>query len=97
MEEVPAPVCKGGGVVVRTIYSLLSAGTERMLVRFGKKGLLQKAKERPDQLRQLMDKIRSDGMIAAFKAAFGRLSEPFPLGYSLTGRVVEVGSNVEGI
>jgi len=90
--DVPAPVCKKDGIVVETLYSLVSAGTERMLLEFGRKGLLAKAKERPDQLKKVLDKIRTDGIATALSAAFRKLGEPLPLGYSLMGRVLETGN-----
>lgn len=91
--DVPAPNCKKDGILVETINSLVSAGTERMLIDFGKKNLLQKAKERPDQVKKVMDKMKTDGMITTIKAAFNKLDEPLPLGYSGVGKVVEVGRN----
>ncbi len=90
--DVPAPICKKDGIVVETLYSLVSAGTERMLLEFGRKGLLAKAKERPDQLKKVLDKIRTDGLATALSAAFQKLGEPLPLGYSLVGRVLEAGN-----
>jgi len=91
--DVPAPSCKKGGVLVETLWSAVSAGTERSLLDFGKKGLLAKVKERPDQAKKVLDKIRTDGALTAIKAAFNKLDEPLPLGYSLVGRVLEVGTN----
>jgi len=95
--EVPAPSCKKNGIVVETIYSLVSAGTERMLMDFGKKSLIGKAKERPDQVKKVMDKMKTDGALTTIKAAFGKLGEPLPLGYSSVGKVLEVGSNLSDI
>lgn len=87
--DVPSPLCKKGGVLVDTAYSLVSAGTEKMLFEFGKKGLIGKARERPDQVRKIMDKIATDGLFATVKTAFNKLAEPLPLGYSCVGRIVE--------
>lgn len=97
IQEVPAPVCKKDGVLVETLYSLVSAGTERMLMDFGKKGLIGKAKERPDQVKKVLDKMKTDGVLTTVKAAFGKLDEPLPLGYSMVGNVIEVGSNMSNI
>ena len=94
--NVPSPRCKKGGVIVETLYSLVSAGTEKSLLSFGKKGLLAKAKERPDQVKKVLDKIKSDGALTAVKAAFNKLDEPLPLGYSSVGRVIEKGLNAQG-
>jgi len=89
--EVPKPSCKNEGVLVETIYSLVSAGTERSLIDFGKKNLILKAKERPDQVKKVIDKMKTDGVITAVKTAFNKLDEPLPLGYSGVGKVIEVG------
>lgn len=94
--DVPAPRCKKGGILVETLYSLVSAGTEKSLLSFGKKGLLAKAKERPDQVKKVLDKIKSDGALTAVKAAFNKLDEPLPLGYSSVGRIIETGLNAQG-
>ncbi|MDK2946241.1 MAG: hypothetical protein PWQ85_1017 [Geotoga sp.] len=93
--DVPAPLCKNDGMLVETLYSLVSAGTERMLVDFGKKNLLQKAKERPDQVKKVLDKMSTDGFLTTLKMAFNKLDEPLPLGYSAVGRVIEVGKNCQ--
>jgi len=89
--EVPKPSCKNEGILVETMYSLVSAGTERSLIDFGKKNLILKAKERPDQVKKVIDKMKTDGVITAVKAAFNKLDEPLPLGYSGVGKVIEVG------
>lgn len=89
--DVPKPSCKNEGILVETIYSLVSAGTERSLIDFGKKNLILKAKERPDQVKKVIDKMKTDGVITAVKTAFNKLDEPLPLGYSGVGKVIEVG------
>lgn len=89
--DVPKPSCKNEGILVETMYSLVSAGTERSLIDFGKKNLILKAKERPDQVKKVIDKMKTDGVITAVKAAFNKLDEPLPLGYSGVGKVIEVG------
>lgn len=95
--DVPAPACKKNGVLVETFYSLVSAGTERSLIDFGRKGLLAKCKERPDQVKKVLDKMKTDGALTTLKMAFGKLDEPLPLGYSSMGRVLEVGTNVTDV
>jgi predicted dehydrogenase/threonine dehydrogenase-like Zn-dependent dehydrogenase len=97
LKDVPAPQVKGGCVLVRTCASLISAGTERMVIDFAKKSLAGKAKERPDLVRKVLDKARRDGVISTFKAVMARLDEPMPLGYSAAGEVVAVGAGMEGI
>lgn len=95
--DTPCPTCKSGYLLVETIYSLVSAGTERMLASFAQGSLLKKVKERPDQIKTVLDKMASDGAINTIQSAFGRLNEPMPIGYSAVGRVVEVGKGVTDI
>ncbi|KAF1082714.1 MAG: Sorbitol dehydrogenase [Candidatus Rifleibacterium amylolyticum] len=94
--EVPVPSLKGGQILVQTRASLLSAGTERMLVEFGQANLLQKARSQPDKVKQVFDKIRTDGLLPTLETVFNRLDEPLPLGYCNVGTVIEVGADVEG-
>src|SRR5512139_4277665 len=94
--EVPIPTPQAGEALVRTSASLVSAGTERMLVEFAEKSLLGKARSRPDQFKQLLDKVKSDGVIPAIQYAFNRLDQPMPLGYSSAGIIVELGEGMEG-
>lgn len=94
IEDVPAPLCKAGGVIVRTECSLISAGTERGLIELGQKSIVGKALERPDLVRRVLDKARKEGLVTTFNLAMGRLDSPTPLGYSAAGEVVEVGASV---
>jgi len=94
--EVPVPAVKEGMLLVRTEASLVSAGTERNLVDFAGKGLIGKARSRPDLLRQLIQKAERDGVITAFESAMNRLDQPLLLGYSSAGTVIETGSGVKG-
>jgi predicted dehydrogenase len=96
VRDVPAPAVRPGHLLVRTRASLISAGTERMLVAFAKKGLAGKAAERPDLVRKVIDKARRDGVVAAWRAVTARLDEPLALGYSAAGEVVAVGEGLEG-
>jgi predicted dehydrogenase len=95
LEEVPIPALKNNGILVKNHFSLLSAGTERTMIEFGKKSLVGKAKARPKLVKQVIEKIKTDGLIATYKSAIGKLGEPVPLGYSSAGEVIEVGSNVK--
>ncbi|CAA7621659.1 bi-domain-containing oxidoreductase [Magnetospirillum sp. UT-4] len=97
LKEVPEPRVKSGCVLVRTRASLISAGTERMVIDFAKKSLAGKAKERPDLVRKVLDKAKRDGVLSTFKAVMARLDEPLPLGYSAAGEVVAVGAGIEGL
>lgn len=94
--EVPVPRAEAGGVLVRNRASLVSAGTERMMMSFGQKSLLQKAHARPDLVARTLDMARREGVLAAFDAVQGRLQRPVELGYSCAGRVIEVGQGVAG-
>ncbi|MEW6269541.1 MAG: bi-domain-containing oxidoreductase, partial [Thermodesulfobacteriota bacterium] len=85
-----------GHILVRTAVSLISPGTERMLVEFGRAGMLGKARSQPEKVRQLVAKARTDGVRPALDAVASRLEEPLPLGYSNVGRVLEVGARVTG-
>ena len=89
--EVPAPTATRGTLVIQTRASLISAGTERMLIEFSKAGLIGKAKAQPEKVRQVLDKIRADGLLPTLEAVFNRLDEPLPLGYCNAGVVLECG------
>ena len=96
MADVPCPQCGPGRLLIQTRASLISAGTERMLVEFGKANLLAKARAQPEKVRQVLEKIKADGLLPTLEAVFARLDEPLPLGYCNTGVVLEVGSGVAG-
>jgi predicted dehydrogenase/threonine dehydrogenase-like Zn-dependent dehydrogenase len=95
LADVPVPSAGGASIVVETRATVLSAGTERMLVEFGRAGLLDKARQQPDKVRQVLDKMRTDGMRATVDAVRAKLDTPIPLGYCNAGIVVEAGSRVE--
>jgi predicted dehydrogenase len=94
VEEVPPPSARPGGVLVRTVRSLVSAGTEKMVVDLARKSLLAKARARPDLVRKVIDTARKQGVRSALQKARARLETPIPLGYSAAGVVVEVGEQV---
>src|SRR5215471_239077 len=94
--DVPAPGAQPGQLLVQTRVSLISPGTERMLVEFSRGSLLAKARSQPDKVRQLVVKIRNDGLLPAAQAVRSRLDEPMPLGYCNVGRVLEVGKGTAG-
>ena len=94
LEEVPVPRVKGGNVLIKTTRSLVSLGTERMLVEFGKANFIQKAKQQPDKVKMVLDKIKTDGLQPTVEAVFNKLGQPLPLGYCNVGRVVAVGKGV---
>lgn len=94
LENVPAPLVRAGSLLIETSRSLVSLGTERMLVEFGNASLIQKARQQPDKVKMVLDKIRSDGLIPTLEAVFNKLGQPLPLGYCNVGRVIAVGSGV---
>jgi len=78
--EVPCPRVGAGALLVRSARSLVSVGTERMLVDFGKANLLDKARQQPDKVRQVLDKARTDGLVPPLEAVRNKLDQPLPLG-----------------
>ncbi len=96
--EAPAPQVAPGTVLIASSVSLVSAGTERMLVGFGRASLLDKARQQPQRVGMVLDKIKTDGLIATtVEAVRSKLGEPIALGYCNVGRVLEVGSGVVGL
>ena len=95
--DVPAPVCQENGALIQTTVSLVSAGTEKMIVDFAKKSMLGKAKDRPDLVKQVVDKMKKEGIKNTLEKVFTKLDSPIPLGYSLAGKIIEVGSNISGL
>src|SRR6476659_2092631 len=93
--DVPAPVCRPGGVLVRSLFSLISTGTEMMKLAEAKMSMVGKARARPDQVRKVLDTVSQQGAVATYKKAINRLDSYTPLGYSLCGVVVEVGPGAE--
>ena len=92
--EVPAPRVLPGCVLVKIAVSLVSAGTERASSEFASKNLLEKAKSRPDLVREVLNKVRRDGALSALSAVRSRLDQPLALGYSSAGTVIEVGDGI---
>ena len=94
LEEVPVPQVKAGYVVIKTSRTLVSLGTERMLVEFGKANLVDKARQQPDKVKQVLEKIKTDGLQPTLETVFNKLGQPLPLGYCNVGRVIAVGRGV---
>jgi predicted dehydrogenase/threonine dehydrogenase-like Zn-dependent dehydrogenase len=94
LEDVPAPQVRRGHILIQTTRSLVSAGTERMLVEFGRANLFQKARQQPDRVKQVLGKIKTDGLKPTLSAVFNKLGQPLPLGYCNVGRVIAVGEGV---
>lgn len=95
LEEVPAPLVKTGQVLIQTTRSLVSLGTERMLVEFGKANFLQKARQQPDKVKEVINKVKTDGLQPTINAVFNKLGQPLPLGYCNVGKVIAIGKGVE--
>ncbi|ARM31352.1 bi-domain-containing oxidoreductase [Prosthecochloris sp. HL-130-GSB] len=94
LEEVPVPQVKSGHVLVKTSRTLVSLGTERMLVDFGKANFIDKARQQPDKVKQVLDKVKTDGFKPTYESVMNKLGQPLPLGYCNVGEVVAVGKGV---
>ena len=90
LAEVPCPAVGPGQILIQTRVSLVSAGTERMLVEFGKASLLEKARQQPDKVWQVLDKVKTDGLVPTLMAVRSKLDQPIPLGYCNVGTVLEL-------
>ncbi len=96
LAEVPAPGVRAGCLLIQTETSLVSLGTEKMLVDFGRANFIQKARKQPDKVKQVLQKIKTDGLIPTINAVRNKLDQPLPLGYCNVGRVIAVGAGVSG-
>ncbi|HJZ82587.1 MAG TPA: zinc-binding alcohol dehydrogenase, partial [Pyrinomonadaceae bacterium] len=94
LTEVPTPALLPGGLIVRTAASIISPGTEKMIMDLAKKSLLGKAKERPDLVRQVIAKARSQGLVNTFQNVMAKMDKPLPLGYSASGIVEAVSPEI---
>jgi predicted dehydrogenase/threonine dehydrogenase-like Zn-dependent dehydrogenase len=93
--DVPAPACRAGGVLVRSLFSLISTGTEMMKVSEARMSVVGKARARPDHVRKVLDSVAQQGAVGTYRKVMSRLDSYTPLGYSLCGVVVEVGPGAE--
>jgi predicted dehydrogenase/threonine dehydrogenase-like Zn-dependent dehydrogenase len=96
VEEIPVPTPREGQALVKVSASLVSAGTERMVVEFAEKSYLGKARSRPDLVKQTLDKAKREGVMPTVQAVFNRLDQPMALGYSSAGIIVALGKNMQG-
>ncbi len=96
LADVPTPSASAGCCLIQTASSLVSVGTERMLLEFGKANLIDKARQQPDKVKQVIEKARTDGIGPTLQAVRSKLDQPLPLGYSNVGVVAEVGKGVDG-
>lgn len=94
--EIPCPAVKRGELLIRSTRTLVSVGTERMLVEFGKAGWIEKARQQPDKVRMVLEKIKTNGLMPTLEMVFNKLDQPLPLGYCNVGVAMEVGAGVTG-
>ncbi|MCA9467749.1 MAG: bi-domain-containing oxidoreductase [Nitrospira sp.] len=94
--EIPSPHCQSGHLLIRSSSTLVSTGTERMLVEFGKANLLDKARQQPEKVQMVLDKIKTDGVMSTLEAVRNKLDQLLPMGYCNVGTVLEVGQGVTG-
>ena len=94
--DVPSPGAGRGTLLIHTTRTLISAGTERMLVDFGKAGPIAKARQQPDKVKLVLDKVRTDGIMPTLESVRNKLDQPLPLGYCNVGVVADVGAGVKG-
>ncbi len=96
LEDVPAPIVSKGNVLIKSTFTLVSLGTERMLVEFGRSNLISKARQQPDKVKEVLNKIKTEGLLPTLEAVFNKLGEPLPLGYCNVGKVIAIGEGVQG-
>ncbi|MCG8992300.1 bi-domain-containing oxidoreductase [Laribacter hongkongensis] len=94
--EAPMPTAQAGALLIQTTCSLISAGTERMLVGFARAGWIDKARQQPDKVKMVLEKVQTDGLMTTVEAVRSKLAQPLPLGYCNVGMVAQVGAGVEG-
>ena len=94
LAELPTPNVKKGQVQIQTTRTLVSLGTERMLVEFGKASLIEKARQQPDKVKMVLDKIKAEGLMPTLETVFNKLEQPLPLGYCNDGKVIGIGEGV---
>lgn len=97
LADIPAPVAQKGQVIIANTSSVISAGTEKAAMELAQKSLLGKARERPDQVRRVLEKVRNEGFFNTLRAVQARLDEPLSMGYSSAGTVLAAGAGVEGL
>ena len=95
--EIPSPGVGKNEVLIKSVYSLLSLGTEKMLINFGKANLVNKALQQPEKVKQVINKIKSEGFVETYQAVKTKLDEPISMGYSNVGEVLQIGENVKSL
>lgn len=94
LAEVPAPQVKEDHILIETVKTLVSSGTERMLVEFGKANYLEKARQQPEKIKKILNKVQTDGLKPTLNAVLNKLDQPIPLGYCNVGKVIAIGKGV---
>lgn len=94
LEDVPVPMINSTTLLIQTSKTLVSTGTEKMLVDFGRSGIIGKIKKQPDKVKMVLDKIKSDGLLATYESVQSKLDQPIPLGYCNVGKVIDLGKEV---
>jgi threonine dehydrogenase-like Zn-dependent dehydrogenase len=94
LDELPIPSIKSGSVLIKTTHSLVSLGTEKMLVDFGKAGFIAKAKAQPDKVKMVLDKVKTEGLMTTIDSVRNKLNTPLSLGYCNVGEVIGIGKGV---
>jgi predicted dehydrogenase/threonine dehydrogenase-like Zn-dependent dehydrogenase len=95
LEDLPIPVCKAGGVLIKTIFSAVSVGTEVMKLKNADLSYIQMAKKKPEQVKEVLNTLTQLGPVATYRKVMNKLDSLSPLGYSLVGEVIEVGKGVD--
>jgi predicted dehydrogenase/threonine dehydrogenase-like Zn-dependent dehydrogenase len=96
LEDIPVPFIRRGTILIRSTNTLVSLGTEKMLVEFGKSNLLEKARQQPEKVKMVVDRVKTDGLMPTLEAVFNKLEQPLPLGYCNVGVVEQVGEGFTG-
>lgn len=94
--EAPAPKVSSGTLLINTAVTLISAGTERSLVDFGKASMIDKARQQPEKVKMVLEKVKTDGLMTTVDAVKSKLAQPLPLGYCNVGVVADIGREVDG-
>src|ERR1022692_1199245 len=95
VKEIPAPLASPGHIVVAAMASVISAGTERYVVNLARKSLIGKARQRPQDVKRILQKLKQEGVLTTIAQVFAKLDDPMPLGYSASGIVLECGTGVQ--
>ena len=94
--DIPIPFLRKNEILVRSICSLISPGTEGMIASFGKANMIEKARQQPEKVKEVINKISTDGLIETYEAVKQKIEEPIPLGYSNVGEIIDIGEDVKG-